>query len=272
MPWQKEAQELVKKHMEDSSSAKARRSLPATSLNRRSNRDSRRGSISDSNDRQGRSPRSAASRARRSARGHRIVPRSARKDESQVTARLRERFQELIIFAVIGSPRRRVSARQRPPVDARRIPRFGIGIIITAAAGSARVAPVDVLPNRMPKQDFLERHDADVAPTRETKHFEHRPPIGRAAISSTKMPPAPMRHRHGAARREPERARSAARARAPPPVRPRQGRRRHVNRLLEEGPVERLGLVEDRDFRRRTGWGCVACSTARYRATHRQKI
>ena len=130
------------------------------------------------------------------------------------------------------------------PSTARSTPAAGIGIIITPGRRRLpRAGPSSPRPRAWRR---ITCSRLTPAPKRSAR--EHSPPIERAASSST-LTPLAVHAQLGVDRSLPQ----AQRARRPRSDRldlgqdgRRQPRRRHVQRLLEVRPLERVGLVEDR--------------------------
>ena len=136
------------------------------------------------------------------------------------------------------------------PVTPRKMPRRGIGIIITPEAAVSRLQPSEDSPSACRSSSSSSEIGGAVRRLRANRSARaHRPPIGRAATSSTKTPVALHAalgvNRSVAQAEGAGRLATAAIDRALRVVGRR--RRREVDGLFEEWPVERIGLVEDRE-------------------------
>ena len=199
MPWQKEAQQLVTKHMEDFFFGEGAALPPGYVPQQAGEGLTRNFAVSQTLQRAPSRTSIASIDGERQppvrlAHGRFRLrrPRRPREDESQVAARLGQRLEQLIRFrgdADVLDVRHR--AGRSSPADARKTPRRGIGIIITAAAdrhapaadrlrraraaaARARASDVDLVDV---KRSTREHRPAD----RPRRHFEHvhrRPAAG----------------------------------------------------------------------------------------------
>ena len=239
MPWQKEAQELVTKHMEDFFFGEGAALPPATSRSKQV--PSRQENLRhvDLN-------RAAKCASRTPPRSRpRLV--AAREDESQVAPPSGSGSSNWSGFAVMRTSRCRASRAAVESLHACR-PRAGIGIIITPDAPVlARQVPSRPSPSRaagsllraprVSAAGASNRRTLGAEPAdRSRRDFEHQTPSGDAALGVDRSVHA------GRARASPRIVSWIARS-----VFRRRGRRRDVDRLFEERPFERIRLVEDRE-------------------------
>ena len=148
--------------------------------------------------------RSAAARAPRAARASTSAGAAgAREDEPQIAGALGQRHQQLIrLRGDAGRRRCRGTPRAAStPSTPRNMPRRGIGIIITPEAARSR-GPRRRRSRRardaagVPRARSVGIGDRRLATDRDRSAGAraHRPPIGRAATSSTNTPSALTRH------------------------------------------------------------------------------